>query len=281
MGSNNKSGYNVDCERYRVPSDGTFRLATVDSDDTQGMKDKEEAKDLLDDHQDRISDLQERLYAEGEQALLLVLQAMDTAGKDSTIRSVMSGINPQGCRIYGFKKPTPAELDRDFLWRVHQRVPPKGHIGIFNRSHYEDVLIVRVHGWASPELLEKRYDHINNFERLLSDHGTRIIKVMLYISKDYQLARLRRRLERPDKHWKFNPGDLKDRALWDRYMQAYEIALNRCSTDIAPWYVIPAEKRWFRDIVISQLLLDALEEMNPQYPEPEFDPKDYPPESLV
>ncbi len=273
-----------DYTKYRVPTDGAFSLADFSTDDTQGLdeeRDEDDAKDLLDDNQKRLDDLQERLFAEGEQSLLLVLQAMDTAGKDSTIRKVMGDVNPQGCQVTSFKAPSKEELAHDFLWRIHDHAPPKGMIGIFNRSHYEDVLIVRVHGWASPEVIEQRYGHIKAFEKLLADHGTRIIKVMLNVSKDYQRERLRRRLQRPDKHWKFNPGDLKERALWDDYMAAYEIALQRCSTDYAPWYVIPAENRWFRDLIISQLLVDTLEAMNPQFPEPDFDPADYPPESIT
>ena len=272
-----------DYTKYRVPTDGTFSLSSLDPADTQGLdekKHKKEAKALLGENQERLNDLQERLYAESKQSVLLVLQAMDTAGKDSTIRKVVGDVNPQGCLVTSFKAPSHEERTHDFLWRIHQHAPPKGYIGIFNRSHYEDVLIVRVHGWASPELIEKRYDHINAFEKMLADHGTRIIKVMLYISKDYQLERLRRRLRRPDKHWKFNPGDLKERKRWDDYMEAYEIVLRRCSTSYAPWYVVPAEERWFRDLVISQLLVDTLEAMDPQFPEPSFNPADYPPESL-
>lgn len=270
----------LDHSVYRVSPGRPFALSSIDPADTQGME-KDTAKKVAKKNRKRIIEWQERLFSEGKQSVLLVLQAMDTGGKDSTIREVFMGVNPQGCRIFGFKAPTPQELARDFLWRVHDKVPPKGYIGVFNRSHYEDVLIVRVHGWASPETLEARYDHINNFEKLLSDNGTRIVKVMLHISKDYQLKRLRRRLERPDKWWKFNPGDLKERKLWDDYMNCYEIALQRCSTDVAPWYVVPAENQWYRNAVISQLLADTMADMNPQFPEPEFDIKDYPPESLV
>ncbi len=242
---------------------------------------KDEARKILRRNRKTLTGLQERLYAESRQSVLLVLQAMDTGGKDSTIREVMKGVNPQGCRIYGFKAPSKNELSRDYLWRVHQHVPPKGHIGIFNRSHYEDVLIVRVHEWASPTVIEQRYDQINNFETLLSETGTRVVKVMLNISKEYQLSRLRRRLERPDKLWKFNPGDLKERGLWPSYMNAYETALNKCSTKTAPWYVIPAETRWYRNLLVSSLLIQVLEEMNPQYPEPDFDPAQYTPESIT
>ena len=273
-----------DYTKYRVPTDGSFSLASLDPSDTQGLdedRDKDDAKDLLDENQERLNDLQERLYAEGEQSVLLVLQAMDTAGKDSTIRKVMGDVNPQGCQVTSFKVPSKEERAHDFLWRIHDHAPPKGYIGIFNRSHYEQVLVVRVHSLSPPDLVEKNYAHINAFEKLLSDYGTRIVKVMLNISKEYQLERLRRRLRRPDKHWKFNPGDLKERALWDRYMESYEIALRRCSTSYAPWYVVPAENRWFRDVVISQLLVDTLEAMNPQYPEPDFNPADFPPESLT
>lgn len=274
----------VNYKKYRVPTDGTFRLKAIDPDDTQDLHqkdDKDAAKDELKENIDKLQELQERLYAEGKQSLLLILQAMDTAGKDSTIRKVTEGINPQGCRVYSFKAPSEEELAHDFLWRIHDHTPKKGMISIFNRSHYEDVLVVRVHGWAPPDLIEKRYEHINAFEKMLSDHGTRVVKIMLNISKKYQLGRLKRRLERQDKLWKFNPGDLKERARWDEYMGAYEIALQRCSTPWAPWYVIPAEHRWFRDLVISRLLVDTLEDMDPRFPEPEFDPKDYPPDALV
>src|SRR5690606_26439630 len=176
-------------------------------------------------------ELQERLYAEGERAVLLVLQAMDAGGKDSTIRKVLSGLNPQGVRVWNFKVPTPVEQAHDFLWRVHKRVPGAGYIGVFNRSHYEAVLVERVKRLAPEEVIERRYDHIVAFERLLHDEGTRVVKVMLHISKDYQLSRFRNRLEKPDKHWKFNPGDLQDRARWDDYMRAFEIALERTSTE--------------------------------------------------
>ena len=270
----------IDYSRYLVKPGEKFSLASRKTKETQGI-DEGEADKKVKRNRKKIAKLQERLFAEREQSLLIVLQAMDTAGKDSTIREVTKGINPQGCRVASFKAPTKRELEQDFLWRIHYHTPRKGYIGIFNRSHYEDVLIVRVHGWASPEVIEGRYSHINNFEHLLTERGTRIIKIMLHISKEYQLARLRRRLERPDKHWKFNPGDLKERQHWDEYMSAYEIALNRCSSRYAPWYVIPAEERWFRDLAITQLIVDTLEEMDPHFPEPDFDPADYPPDSLV
>ncbi|MEZ4700820.1 MAG: polyphosphate kinase 2 family protein [Rhodothermales bacterium] len=270
-----------DYTRYRVPTGKKFKLASIDPSDTQGLENDKAVDRRKKKNRKRMANLQERLFAEGKQSLLVVLQAMDTGGKDSTIREVFRGVNPQGCRVNGFKAPTPIELAHDFLWRVHDVAPKKGMIGIFNRSHYEDVLVVRVHGWAPKEIIERRYDHINRFEALLADAGTRVLKIMLHISKDYQLERLRRRLVEPDSHWKFNPGDLKERELWDEYMKCYEIALNRSATPAAPWYVIPAEHQWFRNLLITELIADTLEEMNPQYPAPDFDPAAFPPESLV
>jgi PPK2 family polyphosphate:nucleotide phosphotransferase len=270
----------VDYSPYRVPTDGTFSLASRNPSDTRGAEDKDAARAHLRENRKQMADLQERLYAEGKRSLLVVLQAMDTGGKDSTIRHVTQGLNPQGCHVASFKAPSKDELAHDFLWRIHAHTPPRGHITIFNRSHYEDVLIVRVHGWAEPDLIEQRYGHINDFERLLHDHGTRVVKVMLHISKDYQLERLRRRLERPDKHWKFNPDDLAERALWTDYMGAFELALKRTSKPWAPWYVVSAEKRWYRDLVVSQIMVDVLEDMAPQYPEPDYDIDAYPPDSL-
>ena len=273
----------IDLEPFRIRPGEAVSLAERNPADTQGYTEAEHeaaAKAQLDVLVKRIDNLQERLYAEGKKGLLVVLQAMDAGGKDSTIRKVFGGLNPQGVVVSSFKAPSKIELAHDYLWRIHQCAPGKGYIGVFNRSHYEDVLIVRVHGWASPETLERRYDHINAFEKLLTDEGTQIVKVMLHISKAYQLERFRRRLKRPDKHWKFNPDDLKERELWDDYMRAFEIAMERCSTEAAPWYVIPAEERWFRDVAIAQLVHDTLEAMNPQYPEPEFDPKEYSAEAL-
>lgn len=270
----------VDTGAHCVRAPSTFSLDRVDSSYAPEGLDKEEAKEQTKRNRDRFAELQEVLFAEGRQALLIVLQAMDTGGKDSTIRKVTRGVNPQGFQIFGFKKPSEWELAHDFLWRVHRRAPAKGRIGIFNRSHYEDVLIVRVHEWASAEVIEQRYRQINDFERLLSEDDTRILKIMLHISKDYQAERLRRRLRYPDKHWKFNPGDLKERALWPKYMDAFEAAIRRCSTGIAPWFVIPAERRWYRNIAISQLIVDTLEDMAPRFPEPDYDPADYPPESI-
>ena len=269
----------IDYKRYRVPGDGSFRLGAVETDDDQDCS-KKEARKLYSKNLKKLVRYQEKLFAEKKQSLLVVMQAMDTGGKDSTIRKIVGPLNPQGCHVTGFKAPSDEELAHDFLWRVHDHAPPKGHISIFNRSHYEDVLVVRVHNWAAPDLIKKRYRHINEFERMLADHNCTILKIMLHISPAYQLERLRRRLMEPDKHWKFNPGDLAERKLWSQYMEAYEWALNECSTDYAPWYVIPAENRWFRDAVVSEILADAFKTMDPEYPQPDFDPADYPPDSL-
>ena len=269
----------IDLDSYRIVPGVSPGLARRSTQETGGI-DKADAKAQTKTLLNRADELQERLYAEGEQSVLFVLQAMDGAGKDSTIEKVFGPLNPQGVTVASFKAPSKEELAHDFLWRVHEKAPHRGHIRVFNRSHYEDVLIVKVHGWAPPEIIERRYGHIQAFEELLADAGTRVVKVLLHVSKDYQLERFRRRLERPDKHWKFNPEDLEERGYWDAYQDAFEIALTRTSTEAAPWYVIPAETRWFRDLAISRLLVDTLESMNPQYPEPDFNPADYPPGSL-
>ena len=273
----------LDLDRYRVPPGGPAGLADRPTDDTRGLdkkSDGDRVKGRLAEHLGRLDELQEKLYAERTRSLLVVLQAMDAAGKDSTVRRVFGGWNPQGVRVWNFKTPSKKELAHDFLWRVHKRCPGAGYVGVFNRSHYEDVLIVKVHGWKSPDAIDRRYGHINNFEALLADRGTRVLKIMLHVSKAYQLGRLRRRLRRPDKHWKFNPEDLAERARWPDYQRAFEAALSRCSTEAAPWYVIPAEKRWFRDLAIRQLLVETLEDMNPKFPEPAWEPGEYTAEGI-
>jgi len=246
-------------------------LRVIPTDDDGGM-DKDDGEREFARHIARLNELQGLLYAESKQALLIVLQAMDTGGKDSTIREVLGPLNPQGVRVWNFKAPTEVELKHDFLWRVHKRVPGAGYIGVFNRSHYEDVLIVRVKRLVPEAVWRPRYEHINHFENLLAFGGTRIVKLYLHISREYQKERLQRRLDNPDKHWKFNPGDLVERALWDDYREAYEEALSRCSTIVAPWHVIPAERRWYRDLAVARILVAALEAMDPQYPEATFDP---------
>jgi PPK2 family polyphosphate:nucleotide phosphotransferase len=269
----------IDPRRFLVEPGQAAGLAARATAETLGL-DRDAAEAATADNIARANDLQEALYAEGKQSVLFVFQAMDAAGKDSTTQKVFGPLNPQGVTVASFKAPTTEELSHDFLWRVHEMAPPAGMIRVFNRSHFEDVLIVRVHGWATPEVIERRYEHIRAFERLLVDRGTRIVKVMLHISPAYQLERFKRRLRKPDKQWKFNPADLKERAHWDAYMDAFERAMTETSTQDAPWYVVPAEERWFRDLVVSQLIVDVLEDMNPQYPPLDYDPADYPPDSL-
>lgn len=257
---------------HRIDDPATFRLADTDPDSTgdlHGDDDKEAAKALRKIERKRIRELQERLYAEHRQSLLVVLQATDTGGKDSTTRRVFKGVNPQGVRVWSFKSPSEDELDRDFLWRIHQRTPAKGMINVFNRSHYEDVLIVRVENLVPEEVWRERYEQINHFEELLVENGTRILKFFLNISKDEQKERLQARLDEPDKHWKFEKGDLTTRAKWDDYMAAYAEALGRTSTERAPWYVIPGDRKWYRKLVIGEIMVGILEGMDLSFPAPE------------
>ena len=215
----------------------------------------------------RIEALGSALAAEGTRALLVVLQGRDTGGKDGTIRKVFGDVNPTYCEVHAFRQPTPIELRHDFLWRVHQQVPARGMIGVFNRSHYEDVLVVRVHELVPDTLWRKRYDHINAFERLLTDHGTTVLKFFLHISKEEQRERLEARLEDPAKNWKFQVGDLEERKRWDDYTAAYEEMLERTSTEWAPWYVVPADKKSARDFLVAGVVVDALERLDPRFPE--------------
>ena len=257
--------------RYRVEPGSAIALKDFDPNDTGRYQAKQEVKEELERQRERIRELQERLYAENRQSLLIVLQAMDTGGKDGTIEHVFEDVNPQGCRVESFKAPTEEELAHDFLWRVHRVVPRKRMIGIFNRSHYEDVLVVRVKSLVPSEVWQERYSRINEFERTLAASGTTIVKFFLHISKDEQKRRLQSRLDDPTKRWKFLSNDIKERARWDDYMQAYEDAINRCSTAYAPWYVVPANKKWYRNLVVARAIADTLDAMNPQYPEPEED----------
>jgi PPK2 family polyphosphate:nucleotide phosphotransferase len=217
----------------------------------------------------KLEELQELLFAERKHKVLIVLQAMDTGGKDGVIRRVFDGVNPQGVRVAGFKVPTPEELDHDYLWRVHKVVPGKGEMVIFNRSHYEDVLVVRVHELVPPEVWKKRFDQINEFERLLAENGTTILKFFLHIDLDEQKERLQARLNDPTKRWKFRLGDLEERKLWPEYEKAYEDVLSKTSTDHAPWYIVPANRKWYRDLVISSVLVDALKDLDMKFPESE------------
>ncbi len=251
--------------QYRVEPGTRVDLSRWDPDDVAGT-DREAAREEKKQLSRRLRELQELLYAEHRHRLLVVLQAMDTGGKDGTIRKVFDRTNPQGVKVASFKRPTERELAHDYLWRVHPHVPGDGEIGIFNRSHYEDVLVVRVHDLVPKTRWQRRYDHIVAFEKLLADEGTTIVKFYLHISKDEQKRRLQARLDRPDKHWKFSIGDLKERALWDDYMAAYEAALSNTSTDWAPWFIIPANHKWYRNLVISRILVDTLEGLGMQYP---------------
>jgi PPK2 family polyphosphate:nucleotide phosphotransferase len=228
---------------------------------------KDQARARLGKLGSRMDELQTALYGEGRRAVLVVLQGLDTSGKDGTIRKVFSALNPQGLQVAAFKAPTPAELAHDFLWRVHQAVPARGAVGVFNRSHYEDVLVVRVHQLVPEPVWRARYDQINRFERHLVENGTTVLKFFLHISREEQRRRLLARLDDPAKFWKFSAGDLEERKLWDAYTAAYEEALERTSTDLAPWYVVPADKKYLRDLLVAEVVTDALERMDPKYPE--------------
>jgi len=259
-------------DRYRVKPNEKIKLEKLDPADRSAYEgDKEKAQEDLAKLNDKLEELQELLYAEHKHRVLIVLQAMDTGGKDGVIRRVFDGVNPQGVRVASFKVPTAEELDHDYLWRVHKMTPGRGEIVIFNRSHYEDVLVVRVHGLVPEKVWKKRYDHINEFERLLANEGTTILKFFLHIDKDEQKERLQARLDEPDKHWKFSLGDLEERKLWNQYMAAYEDVLNKTSTPWAPWYVIPANRKWYRDLVISTILVNTLKKLDMKYPEPKDD----------
>ena len=255
----------------RVQPGVSFRLADIDPDTTAPFSTKKKAEKRLEELHEQLSDLQENLYAEHRQSLLLVFQAIDTGGKDGTIRNLLTGVNPAGVEVAAFKAPSAEELNHDFLWRIHQRTPGRGHIGVFNRSHYEDVLVTRVHGLIEPHTWQQRYQDIANFEQLLTRSGTRVLKFFLHISKDEQARRLQARLDNPQKRWKFEPGDLQERQLWDAYQTAFQEALAATATAECPWYVVPANTKWARDLAIAELVVAALAEMNPQPPAATFD----------
>jgi len=253
------------------PHDRRFRMADIDAAGTPGMKSRKQLKRDLKRFKTRLFNLQERLFAEQKRSVLLVLQGMDTSGKDGTITHVIGNLNPEGVSITTFKQPTPEERRHGFLWRIRKRLPAKGLVGIFNRSHYEDVLIARVHELAKPPVIEQRYGVINRFEKELVRGGTTVIKICLHISYDEQRLRLLDRLRDPDKHWKFHETDIDERAFWDDYMSAYSIAITQCSTQWAPWYVVPANDKDYRNWAISRILLETFEQMDPQYPRPKLD----------
>jgi len=271
--------------RYRIDEGKDFRLDALDPADTAGLDiDKDEAKERLAEDLDKMRKLQERLYAEGKWSVLMVLQAMDAGGKDSAIEHVMSGINPQGCSVHSFKAPSTIELQHDFLWRHQIAVPVRGRIGIFNRSHYEEVLVVRVHpeilkGQNLPDKLvgkdiwKERFEDIRDFERHLANSGTVILKFFLHTSKTEQAKRFLARIDEEDKNWKFSTGDMAEREFWDDYMDAYEDMVRNTAQPCAPWFVVPSDNKWFSRIVIAAALVDALERIDPQFPEVSEDQK--------
>jgi len=262
-------------EKLRVEPGGRIRLRDRNPRDKSLFGDEQETKAATAALAKDIDTLQDRLYAEGSRALLVILQGTDTSGKDGTIRSVFNATGPLGVSVHAFGPPSKLELEHDYLWRVHAACPRRGTIGIFNRSHYEDVLIGKVRGLAPEKTIEQRYDQINAFEKMLVETGTTILKFMLHISKDEQKERLQARLDDRTKNWKFNPGDLEDRQHWDDYQGAYETLLNRCSTPWAPWHVIPADRKWVRNAAIASIVKATLEEMDPQYPKVSWHPGDF------
>lgn len=268
-------------KRYRIEDGKNVRLNDIDPGETGGLGiDKDGAKDLLKDGVKSLSQWQEKLYADDRWSLLLIFQAMDAAGKDGAIEHVMSGVNPQGCMVTSFKQPSAQELDHDFLWRTTKALPERGRIGIFNRSYYEEVLVVRVHpkildgqklpkGLATDRIWQERYESIRDFERHMTRNGTAILKFFLHVSKEEQLQRFLDRIEEPGKRWKFSMGDVAERKLWDRYMESYEEAIRATATPHAPWYVVPADKKWFTRLVVAQAIVETLEKLSPQFPKVE------------
>jgi len=258
----------MNTKKFQVKPNAKLDLGKFDAADKSLISgDKDEAKEALEGLRKRLESLQSLFYADGKHKLLIVLQAMDTAGKDSTIRMVFDGVNPQGVKVFSFKAPTSEELAHDFLWRVHAKTPANGEIAIFNRSHYEDVLITRVNGWINDDTCQTRYQSIRAFEQLLAENGTTILKFYLHISKDEQKKRLIERRDDPAKQWKFNPADLASRAQWDDYMSAYTQAMTATSTEQAPWYVVPANSKLQRNLIVANVICEALEGLGLAYPE--------------
>jgi PPK2 family polyphosphate:nucleotide phosphotransferase len=256
-------------EQLRVEPGSAPHLDRRDPGARLGAPSKEEGLARLQDLAERLGVMQFRLSAEKTRSVLLVLQGMDASGKDGTIRNVLDDVNPQGCHVVSFGVPTTTELAHDYLWRVHAQCPAHGELGVFNRSHYEDVVAVRVRGLVPERVCWERYEHIRGFERMLVDEGTTVVKVFLHLSRDEQRKRLQERLDNPEKRWKFRLGDLDDRALWDDYMTAYEDALRETSTEWAPWYVVPADHNWSRNVAVAEILVDAFERLDPEFPEPD------------
>lgn len=259
----------IDPTAFRVAPGKGVTLSAWPTRTTNGFDGgKEAALAVLPDLNARLGELQQMLYAQGRHKVLVVLQGMDTSGKDGTIKHVFRTINPLGVKVANFKRPNDVELAHDYLWRIHEHTPRNGRLVIFNRSHYEDVLVVRVHDLVPEPVWRRRYDHIRHFEQMLADEGTIVIKIFLHISKDEQKRRLQERLDNPAKHWKFEHGDISERAHWDDYTAAYEEAIAATSTEFAPWYVVPADRKWYRNLVVSRVLIDALERLDMHYPEP-------------
>ncbi len=259
-------------DRFRVAPGSTVKLNDIDP----GFKDHhheshKKAAEELEHDRTKLRDLQDVLYAEGRHSLLIVLQGMDTGGKDGTINHILGAMNPQGCRVAGFKQPSAEEAAHDFLWRIHPAAPARGHVTIFNRSHYEDVLVVRVHNLVPESVWSLRYDRINDFEKGLVEHDTHILKFYLHISKEEQLTRFKERLDDPAKQWKISEADYKERGFWDDYIAAYEDALSRCSTQHAPWFIIPADHKWFRNLAVARIVVEHLENLNMKLPEAKVD----------
>jgi PPK2 family polyphosphate:nucleotide phosphotransferase len=258
-------------KQYRIRPGQKVSLRDYDPDDIGRFDDKHDVKKKAEKIEERLTALQELLYAEHEKKVLIVLQGMDTSGKDGTVRHVMDGFNPQGVRVASFKSPTETELAHDFLWRIHPQVPASGEIVVFNRSHYEDVLVVRVHGLVPEPVWRARYAQINDFERMLHESGTLLLKFFLHISPDEQKKRLQERIDDPTKRWKFEHGDLAERKLWNEYEAAYEEALAATSTKHAPWYVVPANTKWYRNYVVASVVAEAMGKLDMQYPQPDLD----------
>ena len=253
-------------EMYKIKSYKKTRLKSYNPAFTSDIESKDQIEKELEHNIKRLEELHYLLYAEHKKSVLIILQGMDAAGKDGTIRHVFSGVNPQGCQVYSFKEPSVEELNHDFLWRVHNKVPANGNIGIFNRSYYEDVLIARVMNLVPKETWTSRYEQINSFEKILSENNVKIIKFFLHISKEEQKKRLIKRQNDPEKHWEFNPTDIANRRYWDEYMKAYEDVINKCNTTWAPWYIIPSDHKWFRNFVVSQVIVETLENMDIKLP---------------
>jgi len=258
-------------KKFKVDPNSKVKLDEIDAGYKGEHENKESANAELEKHVQRLRELQYLMYAENKRSLLIILQALDAAGKDGTINHVLSAMNPQGCRVYGFKTPSPEELAHDYLWRIHQATPRKGYVAVFNRSHYEDVLVVRVHNLVPKEVWSKRYDEINAFEKQLTDNGTHILKFYLHIDKDEQLARFKQRLDDPNRHWKISESDYAEREYWHEYQKAYEDAISNCSTKDAPWFIIPSNHKWVRNLAVSQILVDALESLGMKFPAPTVD----------